>query len=244
MRYDPLIHGNVPDHMKYVAPSGIHMINVIIRECRMGFGRALIFDSSGENNITRGIKPVCKCEIHFDKNQQPKFIATRNHPRVLQAPYVFHLYGANNDTQYLLVNDLGNELFEEIGPERYQNFFKNLLCMKMGGLEHYNGVFILELYVTGYTCKGNEMSKSWEAILRAITKEYCSRDSNKDKNLKSLVAKHMNEIAGSMSIPRDQAAYLLSGGIMKRNSFGTPLKCSVSSIDLESFGSSSDNSFQ
>ena len=67
------------------------------------------------------------------------------------------------------------------------------------------------------------MSKSWEAILRAITKEYCSRDSNKDKNLKALVAKHMNEISGSMSIPRDQAAYLLSGGIMKRNSFGTPL---------------------
>ena len=98
--------------------------------------------------------------------------------------------------------------------------FKNLLCMRMSGLEHHNGVYILELYVTGYTCKGNVISQSWEAILRAITKEYCSHDSNKDKNLKSLVAKHMNKIAGYMSIPRDQSAYMLSGGMMKRNSFG------------------------
>ena len=54
----------------------------------------------------------------------------------------------------------------------------------------------------------------------------------------------MNEIAGSMSIPRDQAQYLLSGGVMKRNSFGTPLKCSVQSVDLESIGNKSDKSFQ
>ena len=62
--------------------------------------------------------------------------------------------------------------------------------------------------------------------------------------MKSLVAQHMNEIAGSMSIPRDQASYLLSGGIMKRNSFGTPMKCSVNSVDVDSIGNDTNNSFQ
>ena len=88
------------------------------------------------------------------------------------------------------------------------------------------------------------MSRSWQLVLGAITDEYCSRNGNQDKSIKSLVAKHMNEIAGSMSIPRDQAEYLLSGGVMKRNSFGTPMKCSVQSVDIESFGNQSDKSFQ
>ena len=98
--------------------------------------------------------------------------------------------------------------------------------------------------MTGYSCKGNDVSRSWQLVLRAITDEYCSRNGNQDKCIKSLVAKHMNEIAGSMSIPRDQAEYLLSGGVMKRNSFGTPMKCSVQSVDIESFGNQSDKSFQ
>ena len=123
----------------------------------MGFGRSLSFDSSGKNNLTRGIAPMDRCTNIFDKNQQPRFYATRNHPRVLQAPYSFSFYGANNDTQYLLVNSHGDELFEEIGAIEYQKFFNNLLSMKMGGLEHHNGVYVLELYLTGYSCKGNDI---------------------------------------------------------------------------------------
>ena len=65
---------------------------------------------------------------------------------MLQAPYSFLLYGANNDTQYLLVNNKGNDLYITIGHNEYQNF----ITMRMGGLEHHNGVYVLEQYLTGY----------------------------------------------------------------------------------------------
>ena len=80
--------------------------------------------------------------------------------------------------------------------------------MRMCGLEHHNGVYNLEMYITGYTCKGNAVSRSWKEVLKTITNEYCSCDCNSEKNVKSPVAKHMNEIAGSMTIPRDQASYI------------------------------------
>ena len=220
------------------------MIREIVKECRMNFGKALLFDHCGENNLTRGICPLNTCEIKFDKNQQPKFFVPRNHPRILQEPYIFHLYGANNDTQYLLVNSDGDELLLQLGNEEYQKYFSNLLSSQMGGLEHHNGVHILEEYATGYTCKGGEHSRNWKAILSAVTSEYCSRDVNQNRNIKSLVAKHMNEIAGSLSVPRDQSAYLLAGGIMKRNSFGNVRKCSVNDIDLSTLGEASGNGFQ
>ena len=61
--------------------------------------------------------------------------------------------------------------------------------MKMGALEHHNGVYNLEIYVIGYMCKGNDVSISLKSILKAITDEYCSHDCNSDKNVKSLIAK-------------------------------------------------------
>ena len=244
MRYDPIVNHNVDDKDRYVLANGVEMYKHRIKECRMKFGRALNFDHSGENNITRGIPPIDIPHLMFDKNQQPRYMACRNHPRVVQAPYCFHYFGANNDTQYLLINSKGNECFEELGKKEYDNLFKSLLCFGMGGLEQHNGVHIIEHYITGYSCKGGEMSSNWQSNLRAITKEYCSRDDNKSKNLKSLVAKHLNEIAGSMTVSRDQASYLLGGGIMKRNSFGTPLKCSVHDVSLESLGEVDDKSFQ
>ena len=155
------------------------------------------------------------------------------------------MFGANNDTQYLLVNSGGDELLMQLGNEEYQQYFSNLLASQMGGLEHHNGVHILEEYATGYTCKGGEHSTNWKAILRAVTTEYCSRDVNENRSIKSLVAKHMNAIAGSMSILRDQASYLLAGGIMKCNSFGNVKKCSVNDIDISRLGETGGgNTFQ
>ena len=89
----------------------------------MGFGHSLHFDSSSENNFTFDIIPIKECFIECDDKQQPRFYATHNHPQVLQAPHSFHLFGANNDTQYLLFNDHGNELFYCIGHQEYQQFF-------------------------------------------------------------------------------------------------------------------------
>ena len=45
----------------------------------------------------------------------------------------------------------------------------------------------------------------------------------------------MSEITNGMSITRDQSQYVLGGGKMKRSSIGTPLKCSLNSMDLENF---------
>ena len=60
--------------------------------------------------------------------------------------------------------------------------------MRMGGLEHHNGAYILEHCLTGYSSEGSEMSYSWQEVIRAITEAYCSRDNNEDKYIKSLVA--------------------------------------------------------
>ena len=49
------------------------------------------------------------------------------------------------------------------------------------------------------------------------------------------MGKHMNEITNGMSITRDQSQYVLGGRKMKRSSIGTPLKCSLNSMDLEDF---------
>ena len=111
----------------------------------MGFGHSLHFDSSGENNFAFDILPIKECYIECDDKQQPRFYATRNHPQVLQAPRSFHLFGANNGTQYLHANGGRNELFDCIDPKEYLQFLKNHLCMRMGGLEYHNGVYNLEM---------------------------------------------------------------------------------------------------
>ena len=55
----------------------------------------------------------------------------------------------------------------------------------------------------------------------------------------------MNGIAGDMSVTRDQAHYLLYGGVLKHNSLGSTQKCSVVGIDLETLGLDEGNtSFQ
>ena len=56
-KFDPTLHGDVSENDKFTSDSGDVMVKSTIKECRMRFGRALKFDSSGENNITRGIPP-------------------------------------------------------------------------------------------------------------------------------------------------------------------------------------------
>ena len=42
-----------------------------------------------------------------DINEQPRFHARRNHPRILQQPHSFLYYGGNNNTPRLLSNRTG-----------------------------------------------------------------------------------------------------------------------------------------
>ena len=237
-KFDEQLHLASTPEDRFYAQDGTAMVRVHQHTCRMGFGDKLTFDSSGENNLTRGIPPRQDSCIEFDKNGQPKFIARRNHPRVLQQPYSFPFFGANNDIQHLLVNSSSESTHTELGgtTERYDQYQRNLRSVGMGGLEHHNGLHIAEEYTTSYACKGGENSANWEATSRAVTEEYCQRQGNETRTIRSLLGKHMNVITGGMTITRDQSQFVLSGGSLKRSSQGTPLKCSVNSIDLDGLG--------
>ena len=62
---------------------------------------------------------------------------------------------------------------------------------------------------------------------------YCKRPDTQERTVCSLVGKQMNIISGSMSISQDQTQFQAAGGVLKRNSCGTPRKCSVSKQTLD-----------
>jgi hypothetical protein len=234
-KYDPSKHTNFGEYLRRTTNED--WVAVICYECRMGFGELLKYETeSGENNKTRGKPPVREGPtIELDKNGQPKFIARRNHPRVVQAPYGFTFYGANNDTQIILVNATSHVTLQNRSPEEYKQYANNLVAAGCAGLEHHNGAYIAERYLSGYQCKGDVNSDVWETSLRSLTEDFCSKDGNSDKTVRSLMAKHMNEITSTMSSPKDQQVYMLAGGLLKRSVGGTLRKCSVTAEFIEDF---------
>ena len=125
----------------------------------MGYGDRLDFDPSGEKKITRGIKPCQLFDITFDNNGQPKPVALRNHPRRIAGPHGSHYFGANNDTQFLLI--AGQHSPDEALDKRrhLEIFSNNLVAAGVAGLEHNNACFICEQYLSSYQCKGDLSSK-------------------------------------------------------------------------------------
>ena len=234
--YDETLHSDVTPDNRF-SRDGIDYVTIKRYECRMDFGRKLKFDSSPENNLTQGQERQVKGKIVADKNGHAKFVAVRNHPRTLQQPYGFPWFGANNDIKFLLLNNCGEELLESLGPEEYEEYSNNLVAAGWGGLEHYNGAHIIERYVTGYQCKGETNSQSWNDTAQTVIENYCSRDVNQNRTVRSLMAHSMSEITRGQSITRDQSAFMLTGGRLKRSSFGTPMKCSVNKIPLEDIAS-------
>ena len=69
----------------------------------------------------------------------------------------------------LLVNTNGEETLCTLGKEAYEKLTDNLNAAGMGRLEHYNGMFVLEEYLTGYSCKGGQNSANWNESIHAIT---------------------------------------------------------------------------
>ena len=55
------------------------------------------------------MEPMKRGYVSFDKNQQQKYVGRRNHPRIVLGPYSALFFGANNDTQRILVNLKGEE---------------------------------------------------------------------------------------------------------------------------------------
>ena len=165
----------------------------------MNFGKLRIFDSSGENNLTRGI--IC------DTNGQPRYDSRKNHPRILAEPHSFLYYGVNNDTQRLLSNMKGYETCMKKGVD-CKDFIIKLHIHGCAGFEQYTASRLLEDYVTKYNTKGGLISDNWTVSFKSIIKDYTD-SGNSDKTVRSVYAKHMNEIIKLVSKTQDEGVYLL-----------------------------------
>ena len=76
-----------------------------IPKCRMDYGKARIFDSSGENKLTRGVPILLFSKIICDSNGQHRYHCWKNHPRILVESYSFLYYGGN---KYCIANTVNN----------------------------------------------------------------------------------------------------------------------------------------
>ena len=70
------------------------------------------YDPSGEGNLTESRPPQVRGKVICDSNQQPKYTARRNHPRVIQRASCSLYYGANSDIQRHLISNLGDQSYE------------------------------------------------------------------------------------------------------------------------------------
>ena len=66
-----------------------------------------------------------------------------------------------------------------------------------------------------------------------MNETYCNDEANADKTVRSLIAKLMSDVLKSSSVPGQQARFALAGGLYKRSTSGSFLKCSVNSIDID-----------
>jgi hypothetical protein len=112
------------------------MIRIVTHECRMGFGYAIKHDYSGENNLTGGATFLSKPLIEFDRNQMPKFVPRRNHPRVINHPHLALYFGANNDLQPILINASFHKTMEYFNgnADSYAEYFSSMNILGCGGV--------------------------------------------------------------------------------------------------------------
>ena len=96
--------------------------------------KARIFDSSGENDLTRGIPIPLVSKIICDSSGQPRYHCRRNHPRILVEPRSFLYYGGNNDTQRLLCNRTGYDTCRKM-KINYEDFIIKLNIHGCAGFE-------------------------------------------------------------------------------------------------------------
>ena len=95
--YNTIKHKHVKD-VGIVTETSIRYAKLIIAKCRMDYGKENIFDSFGENALTRGILIPLFIKIIRKSNGQRRYDCTRNHPRILAEPHYFLYYEGNNDT--------------------------------------------------------------------------------------------------------------------------------------------------
>jgi hypothetical protein len=99
--YEPDKHGpqeNNPNpnvQSLFVDSKGQEKVKLFVFLCRMGFGYQLTYPLCGDRS--GGQTGVQEARIDFNSNGQTKFVAERNHPRVVQEPVATLNFGANCD---------------------------------------------------------------------------------------------------------------------------------------------------
>ncbi|EJK44668.1 hypothetical protein THAOC_36777, partial [Thalassiosira oceanica] len=246
--YNACHTGNGPGD--YIQPVGLKTDDYMQHEDedgkRMQTSKDVVDRKQLKRKRTRGAPRVDAFELGFDNNGQAKPVPVRNHGRVVAHTYGARTFGANTDTQFILMpkhyNDMnlcdgdGNPL--PLKSRSEIEHMSNLLCAAgKSGLDPSNSLHIVNRYLTSYCCKGNQSSGHWRDAARAVINDYCSKGGNENKTLHSVVAKVMLDISQSISVSRDQASFMATQGIMKRSSLGEIKKCSVSSVLVREMGS-------
>ena len=132
--------------------------NVPIKDCKMDYRMKQKSDPSGENNLTEGMSRNERTESTKDGNSQPKMKFIWNHPRIVQAPHASAYYGANNDTQIIII---AKNVIDIVGRENFEQFTNNLVAAGWAGLDHSHSLFLVVKCISSYQCKGNKGSKQW-----------------------------------------------------------------------------------
>ena len=68
VEYNEASHSDISESDRFINSNGKQMIHIIMKDCRMKFGKPLIYGHSGENNLTRGIEMKLLLKVDFDNN--------------------------------------------------------------------------------------------------------------------------------------------------------------------------------
>ena len=226
---------DVPDEDCYTDTSGVKRVKYEKKDCRFHFGEFLVFDPSGQGNLTRGKERIDTPYVSHD-NGVMRYNGLRNHPRIIQGPHANLYFGANNDTQFHLHNGTGQQVLKEAGMDHYKKILGLLSAYDLPGLEQWNATHQINRYVCGYSCKGNSNSRELTETVNDLVTQYVAHPDNANKTLRNLMGKSMNDITRGEEISKDQALYLLSGGVLERTSVANVLGCSVNTISVDELG--------
>jgi hypothetical protein len=87
-------------------------------------------------------------------------------------------------------------------------------------------------YITSYQCKGSSNSQQWDSLLKELGHAFVNNQGGADRNVWALTNKFMNEISRRRSVPKDEACYLLAGGVLVYNTMRLR-KCAVNAVTLD-----------
>ena len=214
----------------FTAPDGKQMVRLDTRVCRMHFGTTRAVPYAGcEGDVTGGIEAIDHSQLSYDKNGQPKLVAQRNHPVVVQHAMGLLHWGANSDMQFLMVGPAVLDHVENEINMSYEHFVQKLHTAGMGGLEPFSSESNFCEYVCGYACKGSCNSAEWNDTLRALIEN--RQAMAEDATLKDVINKFMFDISKARNVPRDEAVYILAGGKYVYNT-SILRPASITAVDL------------